>query len=73
MRGCMRMISVVALWAAVTVGAVAAPVNKSLLGGLAVKGTDVVAYFTEGQAVAGNAAYTHAWQAATWRFASAAH
>ena len=39
-------------------------------GGIAVDGTDVVAYFTEGRAVAGNAAITHAWNGATWQFSS---
>jgi YHS domain-containing protein len=41
--------------------------------GIAVRGTDVVAYFTLGQPVAGQAAFTHAWRGATWRFASAAN
>ena len=42
-------------------------------GGLAVRGTDVVAYFTEGRPVAGRPDFTHAWGGATWRFASAAN
>jgi hypothetical protein len=41
--------------------------------GLAVRGTDVVAYFTEGRPVAGRPEFTHAWGGATWRFASAAN
>lgn len=41
--------------------------------GVAVRGTDVVAYFAEGRAVAGSPAFTHAWRGATWRFASAAN
>ncbi len=41
--------------------------------GIAVRGTDVVAYFTEGRAVAGSPAFTHDWRGATWRFASAAN
>lgn len=49
----------------------AAHVNAE--GGIAVRGTDVVAYFTEGRPVAGRAEFTHAWQGATWRFASAAN
>lgn len=51
--------------------ALAAPVNAE--GGIAVRGTDVVAYFAEGRPVPGGAAFTHAWQGATWRFASAAN
>lgn len=49
----------------------AAEVNAE--GGLAVRGTDVVAYFLQGRPVAGSAAHTHAWRGATWRFASAAN
>lgn len=41
--------------------------------GLAIRGYDPVAYFTEGQPVRGRAAFTHAWMGATWRFASAAN
>jgi hypothetical protein len=49
----------------------AAQVNAE--GGVAVRGTDVVAYVTQGRPVAGSAAFTHDWAGATWRFASAAH
>jgi hypothetical protein len=41
--------------------------------GLAVKGYDVVAYFTDQQPVEGSADFTHEWGGAKWRFASAAH
>jgi hypothetical protein len=41
--------------------------------GIAVRGADVVAYFTEGRPVTGLPAFTHAWGGATWRFASAAN
>jgi len=51
--------------------AAAAEVNAE--NGLAVRGTDVVAYHTEGRPVAGRAEFTHAWRGATWRFASAAN
>ena len=40
----------------------------------AVKGADVVAYFSlppDAKAVIGNDLYTHEWQGATWKFASA--
>ena len=49
----------------------AAQVNAE--GGVAVRGTDVVAYVTEGRPVAGRAEFTHAWRGADWRFASAAN
>ncbi|NJN22735.1 MAG: YHS domain-containing protein, partial [Leptolyngbya sp. RL_3_1] len=39
--------------------------------GLAIHGTDPVAYFTEGAAVTGSAEFTYDWGDATWQFASA--
>lgn len=39
--------------------------------GLAIRGTDPVAYFTQGGPVPGKAAFTYQWNNATWRFASA--
>lgn len=41
--------------------------------GLAIRGTDPVAYFTEGRPVAGRAEHSLEWRGATWRFASAEH
>lgn len=41
--------------------------------GLAIRGYDPVAYFVEGRPVRGQAAFTHGWNGATWRFASAAN
>ncbi|WP_239112631.1 YHS domain-containing (seleno)protein [Halomicronema sp. CCY15110] len=38
---------------------------------LAIRGADPVAYFTEGEAVAGVAEYEYEWNGATWRFSSA--
>lgn len=52
-------------------GARAAAVNAE--NGVAVRGTDVVAYFTDGRPTAGRAEFAHQWQGATWLFASAAH
>jgi YHS domain-containing protein len=42
-------------------------------GGVAIDGTDPVAYFTEGAPVAGSAEHVVDWQGATWRFASEAN
>ncbi|MEM6939404.1 MAG: YHS domain-containing (seleno)protein [Pseudomonadota bacterium] len=39
--------------------------------GIAVDGTDVVAYFKEAEPVAGSANFTHQWQGAIWQFKSA--
>ena len=41
--------------------------------GVAIKGYDPVAYFTEGHPVPGSEAFEYRWQDARWRFASAAH
>jgi YHS domain-containing protein len=46
------------------------PVNKSSAG-LALKGYDTVAYFTENNPVPGNEQYQHTWKGARWHFASA--
>ncbi len=40
-------------------------------GGIAIDGTDAVAYFTEGKPVEGVAAHSVDWRGVTWRFASA--
>jgi YHS domain-containing protein len=46
------------------------PVNETLFG-TAVKGYDVVAYFTDGKPVEGSSDHEVEWHGATWRFASA--
>ncbi|NNK00947.1 MAG: YHS domain protein [Desulfatitalea sp.] len=48
------------------------PVNTNWRG-WAVKGYDVVAYFTLGQPTKGAGDYTYKWRDATWRFANAEH
>lgn len=59
--------------------AVAAPasakseINSSLIGSVAIDGTDPVAYFTEGKAVKGSSGFTHRWKGAAWRFKNAAN
>lgn len=40
-------------------------------GGLAIRGTDPVAYFTEGAPVAGTPEHALMWNGTTWQFASA--
>ena len=39
-------------------------------GGLAIRGTDPVAYFTQGKPVKGNPEFAYKWGNATWQFAS---
>jgi YHS domain-containing protein len=41
--------------------------------GLAIKGYDSVAYFTEGKAVKGKEKYSFSWNEALWYFSSAEH
>jgi YHS domain-containing protein len=41
--------------------------------GIALDGTDPVAYFTQGQAVAGSPDYTYRWRGVTWQFSSSQH
>jgi YHS domain-containing protein len=48
-------------------------VNSSFLGGVAIEGTDPVAYFRDGRPVEGSSDYEHEWMGATWRFVSAAN
>lgn len=70
----MKTFSIALLLLLLTVPAFAAdPINKSLLGGVAVEGYDVVAYFTQGKPVKGSKSFELEWMDATWRFASAAH
>ncbi len=48
-----------------------APVNAE--GGIAIQGTDPVAYFTDGRPVAGDPAIHADWMGARWLFATAEH
>ena len=48
-------------------------INASLIGSVAIDGTDPVAYFTEGKAVKGSSGFTHRWKGAAWRFKNAAN
>jgi YHS domain-containing protein len=41
--------------------------------GIAIRGTDPVAYFRSGKPVAGSSQWTHVWQGATWQFSSQEH
>lgn len=41
--------------------------------GVAIRGYDTVAYFTEGQPVEGSDEYTTDWEGATWKFSSQEH
>lgn len=47
--------------------------NKTLLGGLAIKGYDPVAYFEGSGPIKGNKSFAHTWKGARWLFASEEH
>jgi YHS domain-containing protein len=49
-----------------------APVNQSP-GGIAIKGYDPVAYFTDSKPVKGKPQFEYTWRGAKWQFASAEH
>lgn len=76
-----NILRIARLWLAVTAVlatpavASADPVPPRNLGRdrVAVKGYDVVAYFTEGQARRGDARFAFEWDGAVWRFATAEH
>ena len=51
--------------------AVAAAPQTFQSGGIAINGTDPVAYFTMEKPVPGSADFTHEWNGATWQFSSA--
>ena len=48
------------------------PVNKNEVG-IAIKGYDPVAYFTENRAVKGKEEFEYLYEGARWRFSNAAH
>jgi YHS domain-containing protein len=49
-----------------------APINKNSTG-VALKGYDAVAYFTENKPVKGLSQFSHEWMGAKWYFSSAAN
>ena len=68
-----HLLAMIALFVTLSAASLAAadrPAIYSASGKLAVKGADVVAYFTERRAVIGKAAYSTTWRGATWRFSS---
>jgi YHS domain-containing protein len=67
-----RLLTIVAIAAALQVSVTAQKVNQGWTG-LAVKGYDVVAYFTAGAPVKGDQAYATVHEGVTYRFASAAN
>lgn len=54
-------------------GALADELINAKPGGLAVKGYDVVAYFTQERAIEGSQDFEHEWRGVRWRFSSPEH
>ena len=72
-RVMLAVVMSVVMWAAgAAQGPPATPVNVDA-SGVAVRGYDPVAYFTDGKAVPGQASLEFTWNGARWRFASAAN
>ncbi len=71
-RGFMALAFLAAL-AAMPGSAQAGKINTTMFSGVAIEGTDPVAYFTEGRVVEGKETFTAEWGGAKWRFASAAN
>ncbi|MEM1363526.1 MAG: YHS domain-containing (seleno)protein [Pseudomonadota bacterium] len=67
------ILSCIAFPAMVLIGGPAAARSPEIYteNGIAVDGSDVVAYFTDSRPVQGKGSITHDWRGATWRFASA--
>jgi hypothetical protein len=48
-------------------------INTGYFGGIAIKGYDPVAYFTDGRAMKGSKEFVHEWLGTPWYFANARH
>ena len=63
----------IALLALMPAAARAEPTRTFVERGVAIRGYDPVAYFTDGRPVRGSTAFVHRWHGAAWHFASAAN
>lgn len=60
-------------WAAAGPAMAGGAVNTGYFGGVAIKGYDTVAYFTDGRAMRGSEEFAYDWLGTPWYFASAEH
>ena len=69
-----QVIAAVAFAAAIT-GSVPEPSTSPIFapGGVAIRGYDPVAYFTDGRPVRGSPQFAYEWNGVTWHLASAEH
>ena len=73
-KGILVILSAAFLIGLLPVGINAGPLKKRInsnIFGVAIKGYDTVAYFTEGRAVKGQSKFSYSWNDAEWYFASA--
>lgn len=73
-KGILVILSAAFLIGFIAVGINAGPLKKKInsnIFGVAIKGYDTVAYFTEGRAVKGQSKFSYSWNDAEWYFASA--
>ena len=73
MNALMRIAVATGLLGMFASGAIAEDLINARPGGLAVKGYDVVAYFTEERAIEGSEDYEHEWRGVRWRFSTPEH
>lgn len=73
MNALVKYIVVIALIIFHAPGSLADELMNAKAGGLAVKGYDVVAYFTQERAVQGSEDFEHEWRGVRWRFSSPEH
>jgi YHS domain-containing protein len=72
-RRALLVLSGVTAWSAFGAGSKKAdPINHSR-SGIAIRGYDPVAYFTDSKPVKGDPQFSYSWRGATWQFASAEH
>lgn len=72
MKSIIRLAAVFCVFLSAAVLRAEKPVNTTFTG-VAIKGYDPVAYFTDGKPEKGSSDFAHDWNGAEWRFASAAH
>jgi YHS domain-containing protein len=73
MNGLIKFIAAIALIGIHASGALANDLINAKPGGVAVKGYDVVAYFTQDRAIEGSEDFVHEWRGVLWRFSSPEH
>ena len=64
------ILCLLAVWAITTPQAYSAGAINKDENGIAIKGYDTVAYFTEGRAVKGSDKFSYTWEGAVWRFST---